>query len=267
MSSASVKVVAISGASSGIGLATAKLFANRGWRVYNLSRRGTEEKRIIDIATNVGDKATVKEAFARIKNQSGRLDLLITSAGYGISGAVEFTPLDQAKQQFDINFFGTLTCIQGSLPLLRESKGRIICISSAAAVFAIPFQAFYSASKAAVNILADGLANELRQFGISVCALQLGDVKTDFSKARVKTHSGDDLYRGAIGRSVAIMEQDENKGMTPEVIARAIYKIARHRKVRPLYTLGAKYKLFVLLNKLLPHSFVNHLIGKIYSGQ
>jgi len=150
------------------------------------------------------------------------------------------------------------------LPLLKESQGRIICISSAAAVFAIPFQSFYSATKAAINILVCSLANELKPFKVSICALQLGDVKTDFTGSRVQSYAGDDVYGGAIGRSVAVMEKDEQSGMSPVTIAAAIYKTAHRRKLKPIYTVGTMYKLFVFLNKLLPNSFVNFIIGKMY---
>mgnify|MGYP000939925263 FL=1 len=147
------KVAAITGASSGIGRETAKYFQRKGWKVYNLSRRPSGEPGIIHIAADVTDEAEIEKAFALIHAESGGLDLLINNAGFGISGAVEFTELKDAKRQFDVNFFGTLSCIKAALPLLKESRGRILCISSAAAVFAIPFQSFYSATKAAINIL------------------------------------------------------------------------------------------------------------------
>lgn len=258
------KVAAITGASSGIGRETAKYFQRKGWKVYNLSRRPSGEPGIIHIAADVTDEAEIEKAFALIHAESGGLDLLINNAGFGISGAVEFTELKDAKRQFDVNFFGTLSCIKAALPLLKESRGRILCISSAAAVFAIPFQSFYSATKAAINILVSSLANELKPFKVSVCALQLGDVKTGFTAARVKSQAGDDIYGGAIGRSVAIMEKDEQRGISPEKIAAAIYNTAQKRKVKPIYTIGAKYKLLVFLNKLLPNRFVNFAIGQMY---
>lgn len=265
MTQPAAQVVAITGASSGIGLETAKQFARNCWTVYNLSRRPAGEAGINDITTDVTDEAAVKTAFAHIQEKSGRLDLLVNNAGYGVSGAVEFTELKDAKQQFDVNFFGTLNCIKAALPMLKASKGRIICISSAAAVFAIPFQSFYSASKASINVLVNSLANELKPFNVSVCALQLGDVKTDFTGARVKSPAGDDVYGGAIARSVAVMEHDERNGMSPGIIGRAIYRTAQKRKVKPVYTVGIKYKLLVFLNKLLPNRVVNNLIGKIYA--
>ena len=137
-------------------------------------------------------------------------------------------------------------------------------MSSAAEVFAIPFQSFSSATKASVNILTNALANELKPFGVSICALQLGDVRTEFTSARVTSLEGNEVYGGAISRSIAVMERDEQNGMTPEYIATQVYKIARKKRVKPLYTIGLKYKLFVFLNKLLPNSFVNYVVGKMY---
>ncbi len=259
------RVVAITGASRGIGREAARLFIQRGWMVYNLSRSPAKEPGVIDIPTDINHEQAVQAAFAQIQKQSGQLDLLINNAGFGIAGAVEFTDIKAAQSQFDVNFFGAVSCIKAALPMLKESRGRIVFISSAAAVFAIPFQAFYSATKASVNILANALANELKPFGVSVCSLQLGDVKTDFTDARIKSLEGDDVYNGAIERSIAVMEKDEQNGMPAETIARAIYRISTKGKVKPLYTIGAKYKLFVLLNKLLPNSFVNWLIGNIYA--
>lgn len=258
------KVAAITGASSGIGRATAKYFSSKGWKVYNLSRRPSGEAGITDIAADVTAEEEIIKAFAQIRFESGRLDLLINNAGFGISGAVEFTELSDARDQFDVNFFGTFNCIKAALPMLKESQGRIICLSSAAAIFAIPFQSFYSATKAAINILVCALANELKSFKVSVCALQLGDVKTGFTAAREKSYAGDDIYGGAIGRSVSVMEKDEQNGMSPETIAAVIYKTANKRKVKPLYTVGIQYRILAFLNKILPHSFVNFVIRKMY---
>lgn len=259
-----IKIAAITGASSGIGLATAKYFVAKGWKVYNLSRRPSGEPGVSDLGADVTLEEDVQAAFARITEEEGRLDLLVNNAGYGISGAVEFTQLEDAHSQFEVNFFGYLNCIKAALPLLKESNGKIINISSAAAIFAIPFQSFYSASKAAVNILSAALANELKPFRVSVCVLQLGDTKTGFTAARAKSQADDESYGGAIARSIAVMEKDEQKGMSPVTIAAAIYRTASRRRVKPIYTIGLQYKLLVFLNRFLPYSLVNKLIAKIY---
>lgn len=257
------KVAAITGASSGIGLETASYFAAKGWTVFNLSRRPSNLEGVVDLKVDVTEAEAVTAAFAEIRS-AGPLDLLVNNAGYGISGAVEYTEPDEARRQFEVNFFGVLNCIKAALPLLKETKGRIINISSAAAIFPIPFQSFYSASKAAVNSLSLALANELKAFNVSVSALQLGDTKTGFTAARAKSARGDEIYGGAITRSVGVMEKDEQKGMAPQKIAAFIHKTACRRRAKPLYTVGAQYKLLALFNKVLPNSLVNTIIGKMY---
>lgn len=168
------------------------------------------------------------------------------------------------RRQFDLNFFAWVTVIQAALPALRESRGRILNISSAAAVFSIPFQSFYSATKAAVESLTCALHSELAPFGITVGALRLGDVKTGFTAARQKSGSGDDLYAGRIARSVAVMERDEQNGMPPAAIAAAVVRAAHKKRLPPVTTVGIKYKLLCGLNKLLPLSAVTALVAKIY---
>jgi len=256
--------VVITGVSGGIGRATAELFARSGYTVYGLSRRAGDIEGVRYISTDVTDEASVKSAFERIKSEAGAIDILINNAGFGISGATEFTSLEDAKRLFDVNFFGGFLCSKYAIPLMREKGGRIINISSAAAIFSIPFQSFYSASKAAVNSLSMALSNELKDFGISVTALMPGDARTGFTAARVKSSEGEEIYRGVIERSVATMEKDELNGMTPEYVAGRIYKIALKRKVKPLYAIGTQYRLFAVLSKLLPCGFVNSVVGKMY---
>ncbi len=260
------EVVVITGASSGIGRACAEAFLRDGCVVYSLSR----SKKFDDtchITCDVTDENQVEAAFGEIFEKEGQIDLLINNAGFGISGAVEFTSLSQAKKQFDVNFFGCFLCCRAVCGYMRKNNGgRIINISSMAAPLSIPFQAFYSASKSAVNSLTLALANELRPFNISVCALMPGDVRTSFTQEREKEVSGESVYGDIIAKSVAQMEHDEQNGMSPERIAKAVHALARKKNPKPLSTTGANYKLFAVLSKLLPVRAVNRIIGMIYGG-
>lgn len=258
-----MKTAVISGASGGIGLETARLLKNE-YQVYDLSRSGKDAQGIIHIDTDVTDEESVKAAFSKITEQAGKIDLLICNAGFGIAGAAEFTPLDDARRQLDVNFFGTVLCTKYALPLLRKSQGRIVSVSSAAAVFPIPFQSFYSVSKAAVNAYICALRNEVRIFGVTVTAVMPGDTKTGFTAMRKKEFRGEDIYGGRIAPSIAVMEKDEEKGMSAASVARTIVRIAKKRHVRPLYTAGISYKLLYLLNRVLGISIVNRLIGILY---
>ncbi|MDD6022515.1 MAG: SDR family oxidoreductase [Oscillospiraceae bacterium] len=261
-----MKTVIITGGSSGIGLATAGLFAENGFSVYELSRSGKDNGAIKHIDCDVTDEESVRAAFARVFELEGRLDILVNNAGFGISGAVEFTSLEQAKKQFEVNFFGVVSCSDEAVGYMRKNGGgTIVNVSSLAAPLSIPFQAFYSASKSAVNSLTLAMANELRPFNIKVCAVMPGDVKTGFTAAREKSTDGDEIYSGILQKSVSTMEHDEQNGMAPISIAKTIYKLATAKNPKPLSTVGFQYKFLVSLAKILPIRAVNRIIGIIYA--
>jgi len=259
------KIAVITGASSGIGLSCGEIFLKNGWAVYNLSRHAGPNDSFIHIETDVSDDASVISAFDQIaRDCEGGIDLLLNNAGYGISGAVEFTDTRDAENMFSVNFFGAFRCIRAAVPLLRKKRGRIVNISSVAALFSIPFQAFYSAGKSATNSLTLALDNELRAFGIRVVAVMPGDVATGFTSARLKSEAGEDVYSGAIAKSVSVMEKDEKFGMSPDRIAAAVYRAATQKNPKPIRTVGFKYKLFAFLFHILPTSFANFIVGKLY---
>ncbi|MBQ6570150.1 MAG: SDR family NAD(P)-dependent oxidoreductase [Clostridia bacterium] len=259
-------VAVITGGSSGIGLATARLFSQKGWTVYELSRKGTGEAGITHITADVCDEEGLRSAFEQIAAKEGKIDVLVNNAGFGISGAIEYTKISQAQKQMDVNFFGALRSTVAALPYIRKSdEGHIIFVSSMGAPLALPFQAFYSCSKAAINDLTLALANELRPFKIAVCAVMPGDVKTGFTAARQKDETGDGVYGSVIKKSVATMEKDEQSGMSPQKIAAHIYKLSRKKHPKPLSTVGFTYKLIAVVQKLLPTRLVNYIVGKLYS--
>lgn len=263
-----MKIAIVTGASSGIGLETAALFSAKGYKVYALSRSITQDEKsgVTAVRCDVTDEDAVKATFSKIFSDEGRIDVLVNNAGFGISGAVEFTELESAKKQFDVNFFGCFICSKSVAEYMRKSGGgKIINISSMAAPLAIPFQAFYSASKAAVNSLTLALANELKPFNIKVCAIMPGDVKTSFTASRQKVVSGAEIYGKTIEKSVKTMEKDEENGMKPSDIARAVYSLSQKKSPKPLSTVGASYKLLAVVSKLLPERIVNSIVGSLYT--
>lgn len=166
------KIALVTGGSSGIGRCTATALKNKGCKVYEFSRRDIPNEGIIHISADVTDENAVKSAVEQIISAEGKIDILINCAGFGISGAVEFTEEKEARKQFDVNFFGTVNVTRSVLPFMREKKsGRIVNVSSVAAVAHIPFQTYYSASKAAIESYTCCLANEVRPFGITVTAV------------------------------------------------------------------------------------------------
>lgn len=259
------KTVVITGASDGIGLAAAEKFLSCGWNVINLSRRPSPVEGVINIKTDVTDEENVNASFSEIQDKYGIIDCLVNNAGFGISGAIEYTEIKEAQRQFDVNFFGAVRCIKASLPMLRTSGGRIINISSAASVFAVPFQSFYSASKSSLDVITKALANEIKNSGVTVCSLQLGDAKTSFTSERSKSFAGDEkFYHGIIKKSVSKMEKDEENGLPPSFIADAIYKAAIRKHQKVISAVGAKYRVLTTISKVLPSEMINDAIALIY---
>jgi len=264
-----MQTLVISGGSSGIGKATASLFAERGWRVFELSRHGAKEPnvegKVIHVTCDVCDEASCRKAMEEVLKQTDHVDVVISNAGYGISGPVEFTTIEAAQHQMDVNFMGAVRFTQAILPQLRAQRsGRIIYTSSVAAILAVPYQAFYSASKAAINAMALALANEVKSFGIQVSVMMPGDVSTGFTDARAKSTAGEEVYTGA-NKAITTMEHDERTGMSPRQMAELFYHIATCPNPRPQYVGGFSYRVLCFLERLLPKRFVNWIEFKVYS--
>ena len=157
------KVAVVTGGTSGIGRATALALKDAGCTVYELSRRAQGVEGLHHISADVTKEESVRAAVEQIMAREGRIDILVNNAGFGISGAVEFTSTEDAKSLFDVNFFGMVNMNRQVVPIMREAgHGRIVNLSSVAAPVPIPFQTYYSATKAAVNAYTMALANELR---------------------------------------------------------------------------------------------------------
>ena len=167
----------------------------------------------------------------------------------------------------EVNFFGMVNVNKPALTIMREhGGGRIVNTSSMAAVFAIPFQAYYSASKAAINSYTCALINEVRPYNISVCAVQPGDIKTGFTAARKKIEDGNEAYGGRIVNSVAKMEKDEQNGLDPQKAGDFIAMVALKKKVKPLYSIDFISGAECVLDRILPKSLAYKIVGSMYSG-
>lgn len=262
-----MKTMLITGGSSGIGKATVQYFLQKGYRVFELSRHGESYDGVTHLYCDVTKPEDCRNAVTEVIAQCDKIDVLISNAGMGISGAIEFTGMEEARKQLDVNFYGAVNITQAVLPYMREAGGgSIIFVSSLAGVFAIPFQAFYSASKAATISFAMALKNEVRQFGISVSCMLPGDVKTGFTSAREKSAAGSDVYTN-LNRSVNSMEKDEQNGLDPMCIAKKLYQMAESSSPRAINTVGLMYKAFLLLNKLLPTTLAYRIVGMMYASK
>lgn len=263
----SKQVAVITGGSSGIGLETAKILS-RTCVVYVLSRKEFQFDGLKHICADVCDDSSVSNAISKVIEEEGRIDILVTCAGSGISGAVEFTDIGDVTKQVDVVFKGTVNAVHAVLPQMRKQKsGRIVCVSSVAAVAPIPFQTYYSASKSAVNTFVCATANEVRPYGITICAVMPGDTKTGFTDNRKKIEKGGEEYSGRISKSVRRMEEDEKNGVPAEKVGKFIADKSLASHVKPLYTVGFSYKLITVALKILPIRFANWVLYKMYASE
>lgn len=269
------QVALITGASSGIGKATAELLTLKGVCVYGTSRKVHSfcesvvlgEKQYKMLQMDVCDEQSIDRAVEYILRQEGRIDLLINNAGIGIGGSVEDMSMEEVYQQMDTNFFGYVRMIHRILPDMRAKRsGKIINIGSAAGFFSIPYQAYYSSSKYALEALTEALRMEVKPFGVKAALIEPGDTRTGFTKNRVlaRALSGNSAYQEVARRSIGKMEKDEQNGGGPEKVAQAVWKTVQHKNPPIRTIVGGQYKLLYVLKKLLPAAWVEAILGAMY---
>lgn len=233
MSGESGKTVLITGASSGIGRATAKMFADRGWTVAATMRKpetsdlASVSPRIRLFKLDVTDEASVQAAVADVVAQCGQIDVLVNNAGYGLMGPFEAQTDAQIRRQFDTNLFGVMNVTRAVLPHMRGRKqGRIVNVGSAAGRLTLPLYSAYCASKWALDGFSEALWLELRHQNIKVKIIEPGMIKTDFfdRSLELATKPGLTAYDDFIAAVMPNLKAWEEAGAEPEVVARSIWR-------------------------------------------
>ena len=258
------KVVMITGASSGIGLATAELLVSKGYVVYGVARGKYENEKFKCYECDVNNSVRMEEIFEEIYKKEGQIDAVINNAGFGIAGAMEYASFEKIESIFNTNLVAAVKISSIAIKYLKETKGRILNTSSVAGILPIPFQACYSSTKAGLLNYSMALDGEVRRFGIRVTAILPGDVKTGFTAARV-VEGNDEGYNGRVTKSIKRMEKDEQGGKGPETIARAMYKMLKRKNPPLKYVVGGGYKFFVFLSRILPERMVMAILRKMYA--
>ncbi len=259
------KVAVVFGASKGIGFATAELFASKGYKVYGVSRSGTSAEGVTAISADITDFSRLNEVYENIYAAEGKIDVVVNNAGLGISGAVEFTTDEQVAKILSLNFSALEKSCRLAAKYLRETKGKIINLSSVAGALPIPFQSYYTATKAAVLEFSRAYNLELRPYGVKVCAVLPGDTKTAFTASRDKNELGAEVYGDRIKRSVSRMERDETHGVAPIKVAKVVYSLAKAKNPKPYKVVGFGYKFLVVLARLLPTRLVDYILYSMYA--
>ena len=255
------KTVLITGGTSGIGKELANIYLNEGYKVFALGLHPNP----LDVNEYYCDVSNLSE-LENFVNQIESLDLVICSAGFGISGSVELSEEEMVKNMFDVNYFGVLNTSKVCLPKMKE-KSKFVIIGSCCAIFALPFRAHYCASKSAVNMLANGLRMELSNAKIDVCVINPGDVKTPFIQKRIKNFETNERYGGKVKSAQEIVENNNDKRMSAGYCANKIFKICKKRKLKNSYIIGFKYKMLNFFHKILPENLFIKITNEFFGGK
>jgi NAD(P)-dependent dehydrogenase (short-subunit alcohol dehydrogenase family) len=264
------KVILITGISSGFGLETARLLAEQGHIVYGTIRRNCETSHKINIIRlDLTDSISIKKAVETVIQKEGRIDVLINNAGMHSGGPIETLPSEYIKLQMDTNFHGLVQLTREVLPFMRkQGGGMMINFSSIGGLMGLPFQAFYSASKFAIEGFSEALRMEVKPFNIRVVVINPGDFHTNNSANRrnyLSSTNDSDPYHVAFKNALAQIEKDEADGWEPVVLARKLVKIVECKKPRQKYIIASfEQKLAVLLKLILPGKLFRTILENHY---
>ncbi len=266
----SQKVAIITGASSGIGLECALMLLDQGYKVYALSRHATlcvalNHALCESVDIDVSDSNALKEVFLNISAKENHCDVLINSAGYGVFGSVEDTPIDEVKKQFGVNFFALCEVVQFCLPLLKNKPhSKIFNLSSIAGRVSMLFLGHYSASKHALEAYSDALRLELKPFNIQVCLIEPGPVKSNWEKTAFENDERkDSLYALEVNAAKSFYSSVYQKALSPKAVAQKIVFLSMSQKIKARYLIGLKTQLLLALYRILPSSWYDSLFRLI----
>jgi NAD(P)-dependent dehydrogenase (short-subunit alcohol dehydrogenase family) len=255
------KVVLITGASSGIGKETARLFQSKEWRVAATMRdplSSEDLQRIVDVecfTLDVTDPETIRETFSAVLAKFGRIDAVVNNAGYGAVGPFEAASGEEVRRQFETNVFGLMNVCREAVHYFRnEKRGTIVNVASVGGRITFPFYSLYHATKWAVEGFSESLHYELRPFGVKVKIIEPGPIKTDFygrSMALIEKE-GLTAYDHLLERAMPMMMKAGNDAPGPAVVAEAIYTAVNDGSWKMRYP--ANSRLVLTLRKLLPDS-------------
>ena len=260
---ANKKTVLITGASSGLGAAMAERMIARGWRVFGTSRKAQAGRDSIEwIEMDVCNDASVDAALERVFSLTPALDGLVCNAGYGIYGSIEETPLERARGQFETNFFGVLRVLAPIVRRMRErNAGRILLVGSLSGRSPIPFQAHYSASKAAIESVASTLVNELAPFDIEVSLIEPGDINTAFNDVMDWGDTNSESpYADASRACEKAIRESLPKSPGPQIVADAVEHALTAPRPKFRYAVGNEAALVGLGKRLLTDRLIFRMI-------
>jgi NAD(P)-dependent dehydrogenase (short-subunit alcohol dehydrogenase family) len=267
------QIVMITGASSGIGKATAKRLLASHFKVYAVARRqeAMEDLKALGaevLHMDVTDESSIDRVMEILLQNEGRIDILINNAGYGSTGSLEDVPLSEAQGQFDVNVFGLMRVTKAVLPAMRaQGSGKIINLSSVGGKFATPLSGWYNATKFCVEALSDSLRREVSSFGIQVVLIEPGGINTGWppeAAQAAQRNSGHTAYGPMVSRFVRNLRIYEHQLSDPAIVADLIEKAIRSSRPRTRYVGGFGARPLLLLRRLLPPKIMDAIVRSQY---
>jgi NAD(P)-dependent dehydrogenase (short-subunit alcohol dehydrogenase family) len=264
------KIVFISGISSGFGKETARILSSNGFRVYGTVRKDTEYLEGVNyIRMDLTDTASISSAVNFVVSKEGRIDILINNAGMHTGGPAETLPAEYVRLQMDTNFIGMVSLTREILPhMRRQGGGMIINFSSIGGIMGLPFQAYYSAGKFAIEGFSEALRMEVRKFNIKIVVINPGDFNTNNTLNRrsfLSSLNTEDPYDVHYKNALEIIEKDETNGWKPKILAGKILKIIQKDNPRHRYIIASpEQKLAVLLKRILPDKLFEKILTSHY---
>lgn len=257
------RTAVVVGASSGIGKEVAIKLAARGWRVFNLSRTPLNCERVRTITADAAREGELRRAIADIGAECGYIDFLVYSAGFSMAAPLEYAAAGDYRYLFEVNYFGAVEALKGSLPFLKKRGGRVILIGSMGGELPVPFDGFYSSSKAALAMLAREADMELRPSGVRVSVLLPGGTSTDFTyRRRIYGSEESRGYSPSVKKATAALANMEQGGMRPSLVADAVLKLYEKRDPAPVTAAGGMNAFLRASGRVLPERVTDFLVRK-----
>ena len=258
-------VAIVTGASGGIGEATARALHAAGYRVFGTSRRppATTSPGVEYLACDVTSGESVKAAIGEVLSRSGRIDLLVNNAGVGLIAGAEESSLEQAKSLFDVNLFGVIRLTQAVLPTMRrQGSGRIVNISSVMGLIPAPFMALYAASKHALEGYSESLDHEIRGSGVRVVLIEPAYTRTSFEGNVYRADQQLEAYQSARTNAEGVLRDGMKTADTPELVASSVVNASTEANPRRRYTAGRAARQISLLRRFVPASAFDKSLRK-----
>lgn len=264
MNSTNNGVALVTGASSGIGLVTAQALVKAGYLVFGSGRKPVANLQgVTMLVCDVTDDASVQAMITEIVKQAGRIDLVVNNAGIGLLGGAEESSIAQAQRLFDVNVFGVARVVNAVLPIMRAQRaGRIVNMSSILGLIPSPFNAFYAATKHAIEGYSESLDHEVRSLGIRVLLVEPGVTRTAFEENLTRADQPLPIYDAARQNSENMMRTWVASGDDPQLVADMVVTAATATSPKLRYSAGKQSRQVRMLRRFLPERLVDRAFRK-----